>query len=49
MDDFEYLDENQEESGDWPDEQLEDDILNAMQDAIDNDPKPASAPAYIVV
>ena len=48
MDDTEYLDANQEASGDWPDDEEEDAILDAMQDAIDNDPKPASAPEYIV-
>ena len=48
MDDTDYLDANQEASGDWPTNEEEDEILDDMQAAIDNDPKPASAPAYIV-
>ena len=48
MDDSQYLEETQEESGEWPTDEERAAIKAKMQRDIDMDPRPATAKEYIV-
>ena len=43
MDDLTYLEEPQEEAGNWPNDEEQDEICKNIMDDVDNDPRPESA------